>query len=414
MSEKISRRKFIRTSIAAAAGISLGVPAFAQMQKKAAPSDTILMGVIGTGDRGAWETEIMRDTPGIKVVACCDIYKPHLEDGLKYAEKGARGYDDYRKLLDDKDLDAVLICTPQYLHHRMALDTLETGKHIICQKTMTMNVSEALSLSKAVKESRGVFQVAYQWQSSPLFHEVRRRIKDGDCGQITHIRCNYNRNTNWRVEVPEPKYERLLNWRMYREYSGGLMAELSSHQINVVNWFLGEVPLKVTGFGGIDYWKDGRETFDNVTTVFEYPGGKKATFQAITTDAFEDVAMIFMGTEGTITLHREEGQEAHYYVEPKKVNQILEEQKEDIKAITGATRRAWARGEPIPITVKNNTKDDYETTMAMFTEFVDCVRNGKIPTSNVDNGRIVSICVDMANRAMTNEGIEKWKPEYGS
>ena len=192
------------------------------------------------------------------------------------------------------------------------------------------------------------------------------------------------------------------------------MAELSSHQINVVNWFLGEVPLKVTGFGGIDYWKDGRETFDNVTTVFEYPGGKKATFQAITTNAFEDVAMIFMGTEGTITLHREEGQEAHYYVEPKKVNQILEEQKEDIKAITGATRRAWARGEPIPITVKNNTKDDYETTMAMFTEFVDCVRNGKIPTSNVDNGRIVSICVDMANRAMTNEGIEKWKPEYGS
>ena len=124
--------------------------------------------------------------------------------------------------------------------------------------------------------------------------------------------------------------------------------------------------------------------------------------------------MIFMGTEGTITLHKEEGQEARYYSEPKQVHQILEQEKEEIEAITSATRRAWARSEPIPITVENNTKDDYETTMAMFTEFVDCVRNGNTPTSNVNNGRDVSICVDMANRGMTNGGIEKWMPEYGS
>lgn len=412
MSKKMSRRKFIQTSAAAAAGISLGVGAFAKSQKEVAPGDTILMGVIGAGDRGAWETEIMRDTPGIKVVACCDIYPPHLANGLKYAEKGAKGYEDYRKLLENKDLDAVLICTPQYLHYQMALDTLKTGKHIICQKTMTMNAEEALSLSKAVKQSKSVFQVAYQWQSSPLFQKVGEMIRNGDCGQVTHIRCNYNRNTNWRVAVEDPQYERLLNWRMYREYSGGLMAELCSHHINVVNWFLGALPKKVTGFGGIDYWKDGRETDDNVTTIFEYPGGIKATFQAITTNAFENVTMIFMGTKGTITLLKEEGQVAHFYAEPKQVEQVMAEENESIEAITSATRRAWARSEPIPITVENNTRDDYETTMAMFLDFIDCVRTGKMPQSNVNNGRNVSICVDMALNAMRNGAIETWKPEY--
>jgi predicted dehydrogenase len=412
MSIKISRRKFIQTSAAAAAGLSLGARAFGQPQKKVAANDTILMGVIGTGDRGAWEAEIMKGTPGIKVAACCDIYPPHLANGLKYAEKGAKSYDDYRRLLENKDLDAVLICTPQYLHYRMVLDTLATGKHIICQKTMTMNAEEALSLSQAVKRAKGAFQVAYQWKSSPLFNKVCQMINDGACGQLTHIRCNYNRNTNWRVAVPDPKFERLLNWRMYREYSGGLMAELCSHQINVVNWYLGEVPKKVTGFGGIDYWKDGRETYDNVTTIFEYPGGIKASFQAITTNAFEDVAMIFMGTEGTITIHKEEGQKAHFYSEPKQVKKLLDEENESVEAITGATRLAWARSEPIPITVENNTNDDYETTMAMFLDFADCVRTGKMPQSNINNGRDVAICVDMANRAMRNGTTEEWKPEY--
>lgn len=412
MSVSMSRRKFIRTSAAAAAGISLGVGAFARPQKKIAASDAILMGVIGTGDRGAWEVEIMQHTPGMKVVACCDIYPPHLANGLQYAEKNAKSYEDYRKMLENRDLDGILICTPQHLHYKMALDTLETGKHIICQKTMTLNTAEALALSKAVKQSKSVFQVAYQWQSNPLFQKVGEMIRSGDCGQVTHIRCNYNRNTNWRAPVDDPKYERLLNWRMYREYSGGLMAELCSHHINVVNWFLGALPLKVTGFGGIDYWKDGRETYDNVTTIFEYPGGVKATFQAITTNAFENVSMIFMGAEGAITLRKEEGQEAHFYAEPKQVEKIMAEENESVAAITSATRRAWARSEAVPITVENNTKDDFETTRAMFLDFIDCVHNGKTPRSNVNNGREVSICVDMALQAMENGVIEKWKPEY--
>jgi predicted dehydrogenase len=413
MSEKIKRREFIKTGTVLTAGIPIGLVSSNLNRISDQPNDTIRLGVIGTGDRGEWECYILKETPGIDVVACCDIYPKHLENGLKEAVTGAKGYENYKELLDQKDIDAVLIATPQHLHYQMALDSLDAGKHIICEKTMTLNTEQALNLSKAVKKTDRVFQVGYQWQSSPLFNKIYQMVNDGDCGQVTHIRCNYNRNTDWRTKIEDPKLERLLNWRMYREYSRGLMAELCSHHINIVNWFLAALPEKIIGFGGIDYWKDGRETYDNVNTIFEYPGGVKATFQAITTNAYENVSIVIMGTEGTIVIEKEEGQIAHFYSERAKVEEELsEEELKNVDAITSATERAWVRGEAIPIIAENNTKDDFETTRAMFLDFVDCVQNNKQPRSNINNGRNVAIAVDLAIKAMDGGTIQYWKSEY--
>jgi predicted dehydrogenase len=413
MSGKINRREFIKVGTALTAGIPFGLAASHPSMSFNPPGEVIRLGVIGTGDRGEWECYILKETPGIDVVACCDIYPKHLEKGLKEASKGAKGYENYIELLDQKDIDAVLIATPQHLHYQMVLDALDAGKHIICEKTMTSNTEQALKLSQAVKNTDRVFQVGYQWQSSPLFNQIHQMVKDGDCGQVTHIRCNYNRNTDWRTKLDDPKLERLINWRMFREYSGGLMAELCSHHINIVNWVLESLPEKIIGFGGIDYWKDGRETYDNVNTIFEYPGGVKATFQAITTNAFEDVSIVIMGTEGTIKIEKEEGQFAHFYSEKAKVQEELsEEELKSVDTITSATERAWVKGEPIPIIAENNTKDDFETTRAMFLDFVDCVKNNKKPRSNIDNGRDVAIAVDLAIQAMDEGKVQKWKPEY--
>ena len=415
MSKIINRRDFIKLGATAAAAaaipFSLAIP---NIKKNGlSPNETIRMGVIGTGDRGEWECHILKETPGIEVVACCDIIPSHLERGLSESAKGAKGFTDYRKLLDQKDIDAVLIATPQHLHYKMAADAIDAGKHIVCEKTLTLNIKDALALSKIVKKSDRVFQVGYQWQSSPLFNQIHKMVQDGDCGQITHIRCNYNRNTDWRSKADSPEMERLINWRMYREYSGGLMAELCSHHINIVNWVLNALPVKITGIGGIDYYKDGRETYDNVNTIFEYPGGVKASFQAITTNAFESTTIVIMGTEGTIVIEKEEGQVAHYYSEPSKVKEhVGEDELQNVDAITSATRKAWVRGEPMPIEVANNTKDDFETTRAMFLDFVDCVKNNKTTKSNIDNGRNVAIAVDLAIQAMDNNRVEYWKPEY--
>lgn len=409
--KSIKRREFIKAGAIISTGIPLGLNAMQWGKRNS--KNPITIGVIGTGDRGAYEAYILKETPGIEVVACCDIIPKHLQNGLEEAGSSAKGYADYKQLLKHKNLDAVLICTPQHLHYQMALDAIAAKKHIICQKTMTLTTTDAMALSKMVKKTDRVFQVAYQWQSSPLFNRVHQMISEGKCGQITHIRSNYNKNMSWRVDVDDPALERQLNWRMYREYSGGLMAELCSHHINVANWMLNAPPQKVTGFGGTDFWKDGRETYDNVNTIFEYPGGIKASFQATITNAYEDVSFIIMGTEGTIVIQKEEGQIAHYFPEATKLhNSLSDAEIKDVDGITSATRKAWARGDGIPIEVANNTRDDFETTRAMFLDFVDCVKNNKTPRSNIENGRNVAIAVDMANKAMRNGTIEYWKPEY--
>ncbi len=411
MDNKIDRRKFLKTSTVAMAGLSF--PFILNGSEYSKTSNTINLGIIGTGDRGAWESYILSKTPGIDVIACCDTIPKHLNDGLESAIKGAKGYSNYKKLLTNNDIDAVLIATPQHLHYQMVLDALDAGKDIICEKTLTLNTENAMKLSKAVKNSKSVFQVGYQWQSSPLFQKIKSMIANGDLGKITHIRCNYNRNGNWRVPIKDPNMEKLINWRMYREFSGGLTAELCSHHINVINWFLNDLPNRITGVGGIDYWKDGRETYDNVNLIFEYNDGVKAILQSTTTTAFENVKMVFMGTEGTILIEKEEGQTAHFYSEKSRVAQILDEEDiHDVDAISSATQKAWIKGKPIPITAKNNTIDDLETTRAMFIDFVNAVHNRSQPTSNIDNGRNVAIAVDLAIKAMDSGEAQLWKPEY--
>jgi predicted dehydrogenase len=127
------------------------------------------------------------------------------------------------------------------------------------------------------------------------------------------VRANWHRNSNWRRPVPDPKFERLINWRMYKEYSGGLFAELGSHQMDVANWVLGSEPVSVMATGGIDYWKDGREVADNVQAVYEYPEGKKFMWSGVLFNEHFQVQEEIMGDQGTLVTTIGKGL---YYREP--------------------------------------------------------------------------------------------------
>ncbi|MBN2367237.1 MAG: Gfo/Idh/MocA family oxidoreductase [Calditrichaeota bacterium] len=415
MSEKISRRKFISLGTAAAAGITLTMPAFSSGFQKKSTGDTLNLGIIGIGDRGEWMVYILKNIPGIHVTACCDILPGHLEAGLKQAESGAKGYKDYRKMLENKDLDGIIIATPLHLHFQMAKDALDADKHVFCEKTMTYNIEQALLLEKAVKSSGKIFQVGYQTRSNPLFAEIHEMINNGYLGALTHVRCNYHRNGDWRRPVPDPSLERLINWRMYREYSGGLMAELCSHHIDITNWMMDSHPLRVVGIGGIDYWKDDRETFDNVNTVYEYPNGVKAIFTSITTNAHYGVSLQYMGTKGTIEISAEEGQKARFYPEQKFIeSEANPDSAAGVYAVTAATYQVWKKGKGTEIKVDNQPEGDEETTGLAFKHFADCIRNNKTPVSNAKTGRRAAIAVHMGINAMRNGTIEHWQQGYGS
>lgn len=411
----MNRRKFIKLSGLSTAGLTLGMPVVSGSIRSKSSNNLINIGMIGTGDRGEWIVYLAKSVPNIRITACCDILPSHLENGLKQATKGAQGYSDYRELLDNKNLDAVIIATPLHLHYRMAVDALDAGKHVFCEKTMTYNIKQAIDLEQKVIGTDLVFQVGYQTRNNPLIQRIRQMIQNKYCGRLTHVRCNYHRNGNWRRPVPDPDLEHLINWRMYWEYSGGLMAELCSHHIDLTNWMLDSHPLKVTGFGGVDYWKDGRETFDNVNTVYEYPEGVKAIFTSITTNAHYAISLQFMGTLGTIEINKEEGQQAKFYPETKLLESQMEAvESEGIYGVTAATYQAWKKGEGTPIKIENQPKGDKETTGMALKHFAECIHNEQIPVSNVRSGRQSAIAVHMANKAMREGTIEYWQKSYGN
>lgn len=397
----ISRRSFLSSGVIAFSGVTLmGLPSFANSVDR---SDKIKVGIIGTGQRGAGIATILKEIQNIELTACCDIDADNLKKGLALSAPKAKGYADYRKMLENKELDAVIIATPLYLHYQMAVDALDAGKHIYIEKTMTYDVPQALELVKKVKNSNKVFQVGHQYRYYGMYHRIKEIISQDWLGTITHFESQYNRNSDWRRPVADPKMERQVNWRMYKEFSGGVLAELSAHQIDIVNWMLDSHPLKVVGLGGVDYWKDGRETYDNVRTIYEYKDGIKSSVTSVLTNEYNGYMMRILGKKGTIEIHREK---ALFYAEAQS------KQLGTVDGVTGATVEALQKGEGVLIRFSNRDDKDRDPTAYALMDFAECILTGKKPASNVETGRDVAIAVHMGNQAIASGEMRLWKPEY--
>jgi predicted dehydrogenase len=393
---KINRRNFIQNIGMAGVGMSLGAFDFAQ---KISANDTVNVGIIGTGDRGTGLATYLQNISNIRVTAVCDLIPFRLEKALSLADANAKSYSDYRKLLENKDLDAVIIATPFGLHAQMAMAAISAEKHIFCEKTMTRGFADTQKLLKKARQSKKIFQTGHQYHHSRLYLYVVEMIKKGYIGDIAAFECQWNRNHNWRRDVPDPKWERLINWRMYREFSGGLVAELCSHQIDLINWITNSHPLQVMGMGSIDFWKDGRETYDNVHLMMEYPQGIKAKFTCLTTNALEDYRVKILGNKGTIVL---DYTRAWAYIESRAKKELGV-----VDGVSGATLKAWEEGKSIPIEV-----DHSDPSLEALADFRDNIQQNKMPISNVETGAKVSYIVQMANDAMDKKRVEVWKKEF--
>lgn len=393
----MKRREFmIKSGLAAAA---LGTTSFMESgiayPKKAA--DTINFGVIGTGDRGAGLINIMNDIPELNVISCCDILPFRLQKGIANTSGKAKGYSDYRKLLEQKDIDAILVATPFNTHSQIAIDAIDAGKHVFCEKTMAKGFDGIIQLRDKVNNSDKIFQTGHQYHSSRLYRHVVELIQNGKVGKVTAIDCQWNRNGNWRRPVTDSNLERAINWRMYREYSGGLVAELCSHQIDFANWVLNATPDQVLGVGGIDYWKDGRETFDNVHLIYSYPNGVKATFTCLTSNSKDDYQIKVMGDKGTLIL---DYVNAWFFPEGNYKKEIQE-----VDGVSGATIK-WDEGKGIPLDIEHA-----EPSTQALIDFKNNILDNTVPTSNVITGAKAAACVQMGLDAMYNNKIVQWNNE---
>jgi predicted dehydrogenase len=305
-----SRREFIKAMGIGGLGlVTLSSPwmsaiADTQSTSKGA-SDKIRIAVIGTGSRGSYHLEILKAmelTDNIQIVAVCDNYAPHLRDGIKITKGTAKGYSDYRKLLELKDLDCVLIATPLHEHAHITIDVLNAGKHVFCEKSMAKTLAECKLMYDTSKQTGKILQLGHQRCFKPTYIKAIEYIRSGKIGKVNQIRAYWHRNNDWRRPVPSPELERMINWRLYKAYSCGLMTELASHQIQVANWVLGKTPVSVMGTGSINYWKDGREVPDNVALIYSYADGTKFVYDSMISNKFYGLEEQILGDKGTLEL----------------------------------------------------------------------------------------------------------------
>ncbi|AHE53025.1 hypothetical protein NX02_06475 [Sphingomonas sanxanigenens DSM 19645 = NX02] len=305
-----ARRSFLRGLAASLAGSAFAaeMPWLSPLRAAPvgqAPSDRVRLGLIGIGSRGALLADHLFKTPGVEIAAVCDVHPSNLARAAAAADAAgqmARRFTDYRALLDLKGIDGVVIATPLHLHAPMALAAIAAGKHVFCEKSLARTIDDCKRVATAASRSPNVFQIGHQRMFDARFHKALSYMRAGELGPITQIRAYWHRNTDWRRASASPELERLVNWRLYREYSAGLMGELASHHLHVTNWIMDAPPLACVGYGSTNYWKDGREVFDNVNVLYRYPGGVTAIYDSLSSNRHHGMEVQVTGSKGTMEL----------------------------------------------------------------------------------------------------------------
>jgi len=296
----MNRRDFLQSASAAALASSA-------IARAATPAvKPVRLGVIGAGSRGQEDLRQFLRVPGVSVSAICDIYPPRFQQVDHLAGKAVPHTTDHNELLARNDIDAVLIASPVACHAEHILATVKTGRPIYGEKALGFTVEDNQQILAAVTAGKTLFQIGHEYRYAAWAQEAIRRVHAGDIGTPTHIYANWHRNGNWRRSVPTPdpggKLEHLINWRLYRESSGGLGTELGSHHIDMANWVFGEQPSSVVGTTSIVRYHDGRTVGDNVQSVFSYSGGRKLVFSSLTDNAKVGCELWIYGTGGSVQI----------------------------------------------------------------------------------------------------------------
>jgi predicted dehydrogenase len=362
-------------------------------------NDRVRVGIIGPGSRGQDLLRQVMDVPNVQLVAAADVYSRRRDEATKIAP-GIQVFDDHRRLLEMKDLDAVIVASPLHTHARHFLDTIAAGKDLYSEKTMTWSIPEAEECLAAAKNSGRVIQIGLQFQSSGALADARKWIGDGTVGKVTQVESWMSRNTphgkgQWVRPIPSDctaqnvnwsaflngRYDRpfdafrLINWRLFWEFSGGNVTENMVHQIAWIMTAL-NLPLPSAAYmsGGIFSEKDGREVPDTIAVTFDFPEDIVVTWQSTFSNRHYGLGERILGSDGTIEhtwgesdmAKTESGEKISYY--PEKVNR------------------------PNGTMMPGATHD--QNHMA---NWIDCIRTRATPNAPVDIGYRSAVAAHMAN-----------------
>ncbi|MGI8565021.1 MAG: Gfo/Idh/MocA family protein [Pyrinomonadaceae bacterium] len=351
---KVDRRDFVKSAVTAGAGIGVISNARTVKGRVLGANDRINLGVIGVGGRGTylikWATDAGQkpNTPA-QIVAVSDVYAKRTKAAKETAK--CDGYMDYREIINRKDIDAVIIATPDHWHAPMAIEAMEQGKDVYLEKPMTHTVDEARRVYESVKKTNRIMQVGSNTTSSDQWWKARKAIQDGMIGKLLMSQGSYHRNSkdgewNWKIDEaagPDGKGDDYIDWKMWLgnapkrpfnadrffrfrkfwDYSGGIATDLFYHVMAPLNicWGEAQFPHRVSGNGGIYVFNDGREVPDTFTLTADYAKGHTVVLSSSMANDMHIPGLI-RGHEGTIMMVPQgkfEGRVDHITVTPQNI-----------------------------------------------------------------------------------------------
>lgn len=357
-------------------------------------------GVIGSGGRGRYLVAEFKEI-GAQVAAVCDVYQPNLESGLRVASSGAKAYRDYRRLLDDKSIEAVIVATPDHWHARMVIDAVQAGKDVYCEKPMTHTVDEAFQVVAAVRETRRVVQVGMQRRSFDLFRDAKKIVDSGELGNIRLVtslwlnqqtglsRATLRGELDWKQWLgPAPSRDadsmRFFNWYYFYDYSGGLLVGQAAHIFDAIQWFMNSGPPSAVMCAGGKVNLPGAEIPETASVALEYPSNFLATFtigyKAMRYAPFNDQLKQFHGDKGRLDMARES-----YALFPAS-------QEIDMKPVIDVRR----------------PKSFNSATRMHIRDFLECVQSRRDPNATVEHGRDTRIALSLTMDSLRKGVRTRW------
>jgi predicted dehydrogenase len=399
----LNRRTFLQ---AGAAGVFTARGA--ESARGFAANDTLNVACIGTGGRCRTLMKSLATVPNVRLAAICDVWDTSLAEAAKIADPKAAQSKEFRKLLERKDIDAVLIGSPDHWHVPMTVAACEAGKDVYVEKPLTHDLKEGKAVIDAQNKNKKIVQIGTQQRSMPQFQKAKEIIAAGGIGTVYKVHLTWNRNTprfqrakygidpksvDWTAflgtakEQPFDEY-RFRNWRWFWDFGGGILTDLMVHFIDVVHWFMEvEHPQTATALGDHFQSKDVWETPDTIQCLLKYPKFE-AYFEGTFANARNGAMIEFMGSDATLYLDR-----GRYELIPERAKK--DKVKPD-EMILGTGPRGL------------DFYDKPDGELLHLTNWVECVRSRKTPNCPVEAGVSAASAAHLGNLAYRGNKVAEW------